>query len=251
MKRLFLYLILERRDYVKDKLKQMAKTIQPEFNVVEQNNITTLTLSGEIYDPWFESDIFITAKRVRKALDSAEGDIVIRLNSVGGDVFEGIEIYNYLKDLENHVTVEVTALAASAATFICMAADTIKMCTGSQMMVHNAWTYTYGNQHELREVADKLALTDNSIMDIYSERTGIDRETLTNYMDDETWFSAQEAVDAGLADSLKTKEKTVTVNIDASKLVAKLDDFQKVIDGLQEEKEKPKTGLNKIFGGKK
>lgn len=162
------------------------------------NNV--ITLSGVIANGWYGD---ISPSDVRDLVSNISGDIVIRLNSPGGSAFDGIEIYNTLKELPNKVTVEVTALAASAATFICMAADEVVMCTGSQMMIHNAWTYAEGNAEELMSVADELKTIDNSIKQIYSERTGIDIDNIAAYMAEEKLWTADEAIEKGFADKKK------------------------------------------------
>lgn len=107
---------------------------------------------------------------MRKALENVEAKTIrIKLNSSGGNAFDGLEIYNYLKDLDAHVIVEVTALAASAASIIAMGADEVIMRTGSTMMIHNASTITYGNKDEMLKVHEYLAKIDTSIIDVYKE----------------------------------------------------------------------------------
>lgn len=127
----------------------------------------------------------------------------LRINSPGGDVFDGVAIYNALKQHKAKVHVTVEGLAASAASFIAMAGDTITMRRGSQMMIHDPYTYTVGNAAELRKLADNLDRTGQSIAAFYAERAGGGIEDWRNVMLAETWYSGEEAVAAGLADSFE------------------------------------------------
>lgn len=97
-------------------------------------------------------------------------DITIKLNSPGGDVFEGVEIYNYLKDHPSKVTVEVTGVAASAATFILSAADEAIMNVGTSVMIHEASTFTWGNKQDIQKTLNALETIDDSILSIYSQK---------------------------------------------------------------------------------
>lgn len=132
-----------------------------------------------------------SATDVRKALENVEAKTIrIKLNSPGGNAFDGLEIYNYLKDLDAHVIVEVTALAASAASIIVMGADEVIMRTGSTMMIHNASTITYGNKDEMLKVHKYLAKIDTSIIDVYKEKTGLSTDEIKEMLNNETWFTA-------------------------------------------------------------
>ena len=232
--------------------------IKPEITNEVTDGGHVLTLSGRVSKNYWSDDDHINVETVSNELDAVEGNITIRLNSGGGDVFEGIEIYNYLKSLDNHITIEVTALAASAASIIAMAGDEIKMCTGSSMMVHEASTFAWGNKSDIQKVLNSLGTIDDSLVSIYAERTGADKETINSWIEEETWFTADEAIEAGLADSKREKEKEVenkaTVNIDAEKIAEMvMNQFeQKYAAMLQPKKqEEPKiTGLNKLFNKK-
>ena len=225
-----------------------------------------ITLSGVIDSGWYGD---ISAEGVRKLLEGVEGDVTIKLNSPGGSAFEGIEIYNTLKDFPNKVTVEVTALAASAATFLCMAADEVVMCTGSQMMIHNAWTFTYGNADQLISVANDLRTIDNSIKEIYSERTGLDIATIEGYMQDERLWSAEETIEKGFANRKKTVSKKESEDsVSNEHLMNMIASMNEQIKALQEQIEHnnkkndltdeqedgsifvPENKLKKLFGGK-
>lgn len=208
-------------------------------------------MSGTIGTPgfWEEGDKYINEERVQEMIGDCTQDIVIRLNSPGGDVFDGIALYNYLKDLPNHITVEVTALAASAASIIAMAGDEVVMLTGSQMMLHEAWTFCAGNKSYLEKVISQLESVDESLIAIYQEKTGHSDDIIRRWLEGETWFTAQEAVREGLAD--RTREQ-VTGDDNTLINLAKEEIVNEVVAKLTSKQPEGKTpqGLNKIFGGK-
>lgn len=199
----------------------MPKSNEIPFQVRNEsdNGKHILTLSGNIRKRYWSEDKSIDAALVRDELDGVDGDITIRLNSGGGDVFEGIEIYNYLKEHPGNVTVEVTGLAASAATFIVAAADEAIMNTGTSFMIHEASSFAWGNKAELKKVLNALETIDDSIIAIYSERTGQTKEQLTDWMAEEKWFTAEEAVKNGFADKVKEKPQAVENQADISALI--------------------------------
>lgn len=132
------------------------------------------------------------------ALDVAEVDL--RLNSPGGDAFDGIAIHNALRNHAATVTVTVDGLAASAASVIAMAGDRVVMGHGAQMMIHDASGITLGNADDMREMADLLDSMSDNIAEFYADRAGGDVSTWRDAMRAETWYNASEAIAAGLAD---------------------------------------------------
>lgn len=148
-----------------------------------------------------------SAKSFKQELDDL-GEIKtlnIYINSPGGDVFEGIAIYNMLKRHKAHVNVHVDGLAASISSVIAMAGDTIYMPTNSMMMIHNAWMWTAGDSNELKVAAEMLEKVNTSIRQSYMDKAGssISEEDLTKLMDDETWLTAQECLDYGFCTEIK------------------------------------------------
>lgn len=214
------------------------KNVPYEFTNESGNGVHNLTLSGSIRKRYWDEDKSIDAELVRDALDGVAEDVVIKLNSNGGDVFEGIEIYNYLKSHPSHITVEVTGVAASAATFIVAGADKAVMNTGTTFMVHEASSFAWGNKSELQKVLNALETIDDSIISIYEAKTGQSKEQLTDWMAEEKWFSAEDAVRFNFADEVK---KDITDQIDVVALVN--DTVAKAMET------QPKTGLNKLFKG--
>lgn len=159
-----------------------------------------ISIFDVIGEDWWTGGGF-TAKRAAAALRAiGERDVVVQVNSPGGDMFEGIAIYNMLRAHKGKVTVQVMGWAASAASIIAMAGDEIVMGLGSFMMVHNAWGMVVGNRHDLAEAATLFEGFDSAIADIYEARTGVDRKAIVKLMDGETFMGASDAVANKFAD---------------------------------------------------
>lgn len=164
-----------------------------------------MQIDGEIVDEEYE-DTDVSASGFRDALKQL-GDIKelnLHINSPGGSVFQGIAIYNMLKESEAKVNVYVDGVAASIASVIAMAGDSIFMPSNSMMMIHNPYTYAVGNANELRKTADFLDKLTDASKQAYLDKAGnkLTSDKIQQIMDDETWLSAQEAVDLGLADEV-------------------------------------------------
>lgn len=143
-----------------------------------------------------------TAKRAAAALRAIGAkDVTVNVNSPGGDMFEGLAIYNILAEHPGKVTVRVMGLAASAASVIAMAGDEIQMGLGSFLMIHNAWGVVVGNQNDMRSAADLFAQFDGAMADIYVHRTGAKKKDVEKWMDAETFMSASDALANGFATS--------------------------------------------------
>lgn len=171
------------------------------------NNVAQIDIFGDIVsEKWFDEETSATSFRDALKELGDVSTINLSINSGGGSVFDGIAIYNMLKSHKATVNVYIEGLAASIASVIAMAGDTITMRSGSMMMVHMPWTLSQGNAEEMRKTADTLEKTGDSIVDIYSERTGISSDDIRNIMNDETWLSAEEAVEQGWATKLDKKE---------------------------------------------
>jgi ATP-dependent protease ClpP protease subunit len=165
------------------------------------NDENTISIFDPIGADWFGEGV--TAKRVAAALRAIKGDTVtVQINSPGGDVFEGLAIYNLLAEDPRPVTVKVLGLAASAASFIAMAGDDVQVARSGFLMIHNAWVMAIGNRHDLRDAADMLEPFDAALADIYATRTGLAQDEIAALMDKETWMNGSDAVDRGFADSL-------------------------------------------------
>jgi ATP-dependent protease ClpP protease subunit len=154
---------------------------------------------------WFDEGI--TGADVANLLrEAGPGPLNVRINSGGGDVFDGVAIHSLLARHPGTVTAYIDGLAASAASFIMLAGDRIVAARNSFVMIHDAMTMAYGNGDTLRDSADLLDKVSENIADMYAERAGEDTAYWRNLMtvngEDGTWYTGQEALDAGLVDEI-------------------------------------------------
>lgn len=149
--------------------------------------------------------VTISPQTIRNQL-KAMGDVdevVVNINSNGGDVFSGVTIYNMLKRFDAHITVNVDGLAASIASVIAMAGDTINMPGNAMLMVHNAWTIGEGDARKFKKQAEDLERINSVVFNSYVDKNpDIDHALLQDYMDEETWLTAKEAKKLGLIDNI-------------------------------------------------
>ena len=162
-----------------------------------------LFIDGEIASEqsWFGDGGEIIAKEFRQELKNC-GDIIVNINSPGGDVFAGAEIYTALRDHPGRVTVKILGIAASAASVVAMAGDTVLMSPVAYMMVHNPWTFAVGDYKEMEHTAVILKEIGEGIIQAYTNKTGKTREAIALMLESETYMSAQTAIDEGFADGL-------------------------------------------------
>lgn len=153
-------------------------------------------------------------------------NITVRINSPGGDVFDGVAIFNALKDHDARVTTKIEGLAASMASIVALAGDEVQAHKNAMYMIHDPWVLAAGNQYDLREIADILGKISVNILDIYYDKSNIGKRELKAMMKEETWFTAQEAKDRGLIDTV----------VDAGAVKAKFDlsVFANVPDELED-----------------
>ncbi|MCT3278813.1 Clp protease ClpP [Lactiplantibacillus pentosus] len=166
----------------------------------------------------------VTPTDVITALKNAGGmPIKAEINSPGGDVFAGSEIFTALKNYSGNVEVDIVGLAASAASIIAMAGDQVKISPTGQLMIHRASTVSQGNSDDLSNDLQGLDSTDQAIVNVYQEKTGMDPQNIYRMMSEETWINAQEAVKQGFADEIMFTNQTTTVanTIDSQKLLSK------------------------------
>lgn len=177
------------------------------WNFAENSDGTrTLYLCGSIADEsWFDDDV--TPKAFKADLDAGTGDIVVWINSPGGDCVAAAQIYNMLMDYPHDVTVKIDGIAASAASVIAMAGTTVLMSPAALMMIHNPLTIAIGDSDEMQKAIDMLAEVKESILNAYEIKTGLSRAKLSHLMDAETWMNANKAVELGFADDILFKDK--------------------------------------------
>ena len=176
----------------------------------------TVTVNGDIicndmkwiYD-WLEYESCCPAdvKNVIAELTDESEELKVIINSPGGDVQAGQEIYSILKDIKNPVTINVQSIAASAASMIAMAGDTVKMSPVALLMIHNASTCTSGDYRDMQHTADVLQTVNTAIMQAYIAKTGKTEDELRDMMDRETWLTANQCLENGFADEIIKDEK--------------------------------------------
>nr|WP_207749931.1 head maturation protease, ClpP-related [Clostridium tyrobutyricum] len=183
------------------------------FNAKENSDEGELLLYGDISDStWWGDEI--TPKNFKEELDSL-GDIKtlnVYINSGGGDVFAGQAIYSMLKRHSATVNVYVDGLAASIASIIAMAGDNVKMPKNAMLMVHNPWSFGMGNANDFRKLADDLDKVRESMISVYEDKTGMEKEKIVELLDAETWMTAEKAVEFGFADEIE-EEKQVAASL--------------------------------------
>lgn len=207
---------------------------------------TTITMFDVIGEDWWSGG-GVTAKRISAALRTiGDQDVIVKINSPGGDLIEGIAIYNLLRGHPAKVTVEVLGWAASAASIIAMAGDEIRMGLGTFMMVHNAWGVVVGNRHDMRESAELLDGFDSAIMDIYEARTGLKRAAIEKLMDAETFMGPSEAVKNGFADVV---DDSIGTDTDVENSAAGPVNIRRRIDAALAKQGVPRAERRRMFAG--
>lgn len=158
-----------------------------------------------------------TIKDQLKAMGDVD-EIIVNINSNGGDVFSGVAIYNMLRRHNAHITINIDGLAASIASVIAMAGDTVNMPGNAMMMVHNAWTEIAGDSNTFKKQADSLERINSVVFNSYVDKNpDIDHALLRQYMDEETWFTAKDAKELGLIDNI-TKSTRVAAAVTSAML---------------------------------
>lgn len=182
------------------------KDTKPDYSVLQNS---PLAIEGEsrpailIYDV-IDADWGISAEMVKRALLNMPEvtDIDVFLNSPGGDVFEASAIHSALISHPANIHIHIDGLAASAATRVAMAGDTIEMAESAMYMIHYAWTFGMGNAAEFRKTADMLDKVDNTIVNDYTKGSNADEAQIRAWMEAETWFTSDEAVTHGFVNSI-------------------------------------------------
>ena len=164
----------------------------------------TLHLNGTIAEEsWFDDDV--TPQLFKEELLAGSGDITVWINSPGGDCVAAAQIYNMLMDYKGSVTVKIDGIAASAASVIAMAGNTVLMSPVSMLMIHNPMTVAMGDSSEMEKAIEMLASVKDSILNAYEIKTGLSRAKLSHLMDAETWMDATKALEFGFADGILTR----------------------------------------------
>jgi len=182
------------------------------YNATTRDKLLVIDIYGDIGADWFGEGI--TAAAVKKSIDAAKvvDRIQVNINSPGGDAFEGIAIKNLLSKQNVPVAVDVDGVAASAASIIAMAGDTITMRAGSMLMIHDAWSICAGNGSDMRKMADTLDNISGAIADCYTQKTGLPLDQIRAMMAEETWLDSETAKQQGFAtDIAEDKPKALAM----------------------------------------
>ena len=176
-------------------------------NDVNQPEDGVLTVDGVLMtDDWWADDDGVTSSRAFKKALAKYRNVTVVINSPGGDVMAGAEMYSALREHstsgKGKVTVKITALAASAASVVAMAGDEILMSPVAYMMVHNPWSFMAGNADDMRKEADALDEIAEGIINAYQLRTHKSRAKLKELMDGESYMNARRCIAEGFADGL-------------------------------------------------
>jgi len=223
-----------------EQYKDQLKKIPHNFAAVhdEEKGESTLTIYGIIGDSWWNEST--SASDIDKAIAQAgSNNLIIHLNSPGGDAFDGIAIYNRLMNHKSKhnakVTIHVDGWACSAASVIAMAADDLIMGVGAMLMIHEASNIVWGTKTNMRKEADLLEKLEDGVIDAYMTKANVTREEIREKVDAETWFSAQEALEIGFATSTAT---TVDGNEEITQLKAQMQALQFELKKFKNQQEK-------------
>lgn len=209
----------------------------------DDNSISVFDVIGA---DWYGDGV--TASRIAAALRAIGGaDVTVNINSPGGDMFEGLAIYNLLREYDGKVTVKVLGLAASAASIIAMAGDEVQIGRGAFLMIHNCWVYAMGNRHDLAQVAADMEPFDKAMNDIYGARTGLSSEAIEAMMNAETYIGGSDAVEKGFADRLLAADEIADGDDSPATALRKLDAMLAKTDAPRSERRKL---LKALTGGK-
>lgn len=224
--------------------------------------MNTIRLSGPVlsnpmdimfYD--LSGQDYISSSKVNKMLQDFDGeDIIINLNSVGGSVYDGTEIYTLLKMYKGKVTVNVTGLAASIATVIMLGADEVNIAKPAQIMIHrpSLGLNDYVDAQDLTKILNGLNSTEKSIVTLYNEKTGLSENELLKLMFEETWMTSQEAVDRGFVDNIidyDEQQESIELVASYDNQIEQLAEFRKLMYQLKSDtrgEEMDKTFIDKV-----
>lgn len=174
--------------------------------IKDSDETRTLRLEGPIDEESFWGDE-ITPQMFRDELNAGEGDVTVWINSPGGNVFAAAEIYTMLKDYKGSITVKIDAIAASAASVVAMAGDTVQMSPVAMLMIHDPSTVAMGNTKDMEKAIEMLNEVKESIINAYASKSGLSHARIANLMSNETWMNAKKAVELGFADEILFSKK--------------------------------------------
>ncbi len=231
------------------------------FNKIDEKT-TELYIYGDIrkksiIEKWLnlpsESTDAFTLKDAINAIDTP--NLVVRINSYGGSVSEGLAIYSLLSEFKGHVTTIVDGFACSAASIIFMAGETRIVPENGLLMIHNAWSYAEGDSNAMKKMAEDLEKITQPSVNIYTSKTKLSEEEIKEKMDRETWITSKEAFEWGFATSIERNEAKQSLECNFvynlvmrnKELEASLESKQEIKKEINEEVEPPKDAWASFF----
>jgi len=183
-----------------------------------------IVIYAGIGQDWWGDGSMISAKQFSdelKKIPDTVNTINVRINSPGGDVFDGVAIYNRLKQHKAKKVVYIDGLAASIASIIALAGDEIKMGDGALFMVHLPWTFAMGDRMDLDNTINRLMDIEEQMLGIYSKKSGLERSEVRALLEAETWLSADEAIEKGFVHSKVEETMPIAASAINAKWIAK------------------------------
>lgn len=211
-------------------------TNQDDFNA-------ELYIYGDITSyKWYDDEV-CAYDLAKELMELGNKNLKVRINSYGGEVAQGLAIYNLLKDYKGTVTTVCDGFACSAASVVFMSGTNRAMPKSSLLMIHNAWSWASGNANELRKIAEDLEKITQPSIEIYKTVSNLDEETIKRMMDEETWITAEEALEYGFATVIVEDNPKQSLKDDIlSKLVHSNKELTRQVKILKEEKNQSKKG---------
>lgn len=212
----------------------------------EDTGQRTLYLNGAIAeDSWFDDDV--TPKAFKADLNAGQGDIIIWINSPGGDCVAASQIYTMLMDYKGTVTVKIDGIAASAASVIAMAGTQVLMAPTALLMVHNPLTVAIGDSEEMQKAIAMLDEVKESIINAYEIKTDLSRAKISHLMDAETWLNAKKAVELGFADGILEDAKKQNPCDDVTFAFSRRAVTNSLLSKVNSPKAEPKTPIQPLY----
>lgn len=216
---------------------------------IEIKNSIVSDVVGTLYDKMGVSD-YTSPKKVKAQLKDCafSNDLIVNVSSGGGDVFAASEIYTMLRDSGKKVTVNIQGLAASAASVISMAGDTVRISPTAQIMIHKASNGIQGNADGMNHNANVLDGIDKSIAAAYVAKTGMKESDLIQLMSNETWLTAKDAVDKGFADEIMFNDEANNKSYQNATFGTVITDAvaTQFLNSIQQTEKKPSQPVNSV-----
>ena len=216
---------------------------------IEIKNSIVSDVVGTLYDQ-IGVDDYTSPKKVKAQLKDCafSNDLIVNVSSGGGDVFAASEIYTMLRDSGKKVTVNIQGLAASAASVISMAGDTVRISPTAQIMIHKASNGIQGNADGMSHNANVLDGIDKSIAAAYVAKTGMKESDLIQMMSNETWLTAKDAVDKGFADEIMFDDEASNRNYQNSTFGTVITDAvaSQFLNSIQQTEKQPSQPVNSV-----